>query len=103
LEVRALEPRTESTGEVPYFNLRGWFDVVAFTLKDPLLVLEEIRSIDESMKPLLVVSVKFVVLQAGSLRRPTLAVIGAFEVYNSSDADALKKPEIGPFEVTNLA
>lgn len=53
--------------------------------------------------PLLVVKVKFVAFPAGSLRRPTLAVIGAFEVCNSSDADVLKKPEIKSFEVTNLA
>jgi hypothetical protein len=39
----------------------------------------------------------------GSLRRPTLAVIGALEVRSSSDVDELKEPRIGLFEVSSLA
>jgi hypothetical protein len=102
----------------------GWFVVMAFTLNEPFFVFEEVRLIDESMclqrgrtgsdemssktdnemtYPLLVVKIKSVALLAGSLRRPTLNVIGALQVRSSSDVDALKEPVIRPFEVTTLA
>jgi hypothetical protein len=54
--------------------------------------------------PLFVIMIKSVAaFLAGSLRSPTLALIGALEVRSSSDADELKEPVIGLFEVTNLA
>jgi uncharacterized membrane protein (GlpM family) len=52
---------------------------------------------------LLVVKVKVVALTAGLLRRPTLAMIGALEVWSSRDVDALKEPVMAAFVVTNLA
>jgi hypothetical protein len=124
LEVWTLEWRIESTGEMSYFSFTGPFDVVAFTLNDPFTTVEEVRLIEDSMWLrqgcifrsdalrdtdsemtclLLVVKVKVVALTAGLLRRPTLAMIGALEVWSSRDVDALKEPVMGAFVVTNLA
>ena len=53
--------------------------------------------------PLLVVITNSVAFSDGSLRRPTLAVMKELEVWSPSEADALKEPVIGLFEVVKIA